>query len=131
MDIHVGGLANPRFETVDVHDDASVALRRLTSERTPCVVVCREGAPVGMITLRDLAAVCAVHWPDLSDLGLRAEQIMSSPLIEVQPDTTLMEIAPVLHRSEHECLVVVEQGRLVGVLQREKLFRVCLRLLTR
>lgn len=128
-DIRVARLVTTRVATVDVQADALSALRLLVSEPTPCVIVCREGTPVGVVTLRDLGVACAVHWPDLSRMQLRVEQIMSSPLIEVSPDAKLTDLIPVLSSAEIECLTVMSQGKLVGVLERGKVLRACLRML--
>jgi len=120
-----------RIATVDVCEDAGRALRMLTSERTPCVVACREGTPVGLVTLLELGVVCAVHWPDLSAPSLRVHQIMATPLVVVGPTTTLADLMPVLLRSDLEHLVVMDGSELLGVVERGKLFRACLKLIPR
>ena len=130
-DVSVSRLVTPRVVTVEASDDAALALRLLVSDPTPGVIVCREGTPVGIVTLRDLGVVCAVHWPNLSASRLRAEQIMSSPLIVVRPDATLAELAPLLMRADLECMAVVRDGKLMGVLERNRVLRTCLRMLTR
>ncbi len=128
--ISVSKLMTSRVPTVDVDADASVALRLLGSEPVPCVIVCRDGEPVGAVTPRDFGAVCAVHWPNLATTGLTAGPIMSSPLIVVQPDDRLADLLPLLARADLDCLVVVDEtGKLLGVLERAQLLRSCARLL--
>jgi CBS domain-containing protein len=128
--IPVSKLMTSRVPTVDIDADASVALRLLGSEPVPCVIVCRNDEPVGAVTPRDFSAVCAVHWPNLATTGLTAGQIMSSPLIIVQPDDRLADLLPLLARADLDCLVVVDEvGRLLGVLERAQLLRSCARLL--
>ena len=128
--IPVSKLMTARVPTVDVEADASVALRLLGSGPVPCVIVCRDEQPVGAVTPRDFGAVCAVHWPDLTRTGLKAGQIMSSPLVVVHPEDRLSQLLPLLARADLDCLVVVDDGgRLLGVLERAQLLRCCARLL--
>jgi CBS-domain-containing membrane protein len=128
--IPVSKLMTTRVPTVDVEADASLALRLVGSQPVPCVIVCRDQQPIGSVTPRDFGAVCAVHWPNLGATGLTAGQIMSSPLIVVQPDDKLADLLPLLARADLDCLVVVDDaGRLLGVLERAALLRACARLL--
>ena len=74
--------------------------------------------------------MCAVHWPNLAATGLTGGQIMSSPLIVVQPDDKLADLLPLLARADLDCLVAVDEvGRLLGVLERAQLLRSCPKLL--
>jgi CBS domain-containing protein len=128
--IPVSKLMTGRVPTVDIDADAAVALRLFGSEPVPCVIVCRDEHPVGAVTPRDFGAVLSVHWPNLTATGLRAGQIMSSPLIVVHPDDRLADLLPLLARADLDCLVVVDEvGRLLGVLERAQLLRSCAKLL--
>jgi CBS-domain-containing membrane protein len=60
--------------------------------------------------------------------GLRAHELMSTPVISIGPDAPLCEAARRMHRGGVKRLPVVdEEGRLVGIVSRADLLRVYLR----
>jgi CBS domain-containing protein len=68
---------------------------------------------VGIVTERDLVRRVLTKAGQISDL--RVKDIMSSPLIVVDPGATIVEAASVMERNRVRRLPVVDQERLVGV----------------
>jgi CBS domain-containing protein len=130
---------------VTVSPDASVeeVVRTLRDRELPGVpVVDGEGRCVGIVTEADLVLPDDqgdLHIPHyinlfggtvfLEPLGRfeqrlrkafasKATDMMTSDPDTVAPDTTVQEAARLIHRSGHNRLPVVEDGRLVGVVTR-------------
>lgn len=96
-------------------------------------VVDDDGAVVGIISERDLARALGAPVMRLAMHGaiqtgpflrhshgesLDASRIMSSPVVSVDPDTPLREVAATMVDHQVNRLAVVEGGRLVGVVTR-------------
>jgi CBS domain-containing protein len=76
------------------------------------VLVDEASAPVGFITDRDLALSVIA---DGRDYGDRAADHASSPVITAGPGTALADAADVMVRNAVRRLVVVDGGRLTGI----------------
>jgi CBS domain-containing protein len=80
-----------------------------------CVIVTdAAGKPIGIITERDL--VIRVLAKNLVPDAVKAKEIMTSPLITIQPDTTISEAARRMSRLDIRRLGVVYKGNLVGLI---------------
>ena len=94
-----------------VKDTAAVMAR----EGHGCVIVVRVDIAVGMVTERDI--VHKVTGEGVDPSKIRVEDIMSSPLITISPEATIMEAAEKMSAFEIRRIVVVnEGGRLLGLL---------------
>ena len=74
--------------------------------------------PVGMITERDILNRVVRNRRDPERIP--AEKIMSTPVITIDRDKTLLEALKVMKAKEIRRLVVIEEGRLVGVLSERR-----------
>ncbi|HSF07479.1 MAG TPA: DUF294 nucleotidyltransferase-like domain-containing protein [Methylomirabilota bacterium] len=89
--------------------------RRMLRERVGSVLVTADdGAPLGIITDRDLRAKIVAEGRDPSTT--RAAQIMSSPLVTVGPTAFAFEAVLEMTRCAIHHVVVLEDGRARGVL---------------
>jgi Zn-dependent protease len=82
-----------------------------------CFLVSENGDPRGLLTLRDISQVPQRKWP-----FLRTEQIMI-PLestVQVTPTTELREALQSMDQTDLAQLPVVENGKYVGLLTRER-----------
>jgi CBS domain-containing protein len=80
-----------------------------------CVIVTNKaGKPVGIITERDL--VVRVLAKNLVPDAIKAKEIMTSPLVTIQPETTISEAARRMSRLDIRRLGVVYKGNLVGLI---------------
>jgi CBS domain-containing protein len=76
-------------------------------------------APLGIFTLRDLLTKVAVGECDLEQL---IEQVMTRDLITLEPHVSAYQAAVTMARHGVRHIVVVEAGRLVGVVSENDLF---------
>ncbi|MBN1358391.1 CBS domain-containing protein [Candidatus Bathyarchaeota archaeon] len=80
-----------------------------------CVIISNKaGKPVGIITERDL--VIRVLARNLMPDAIKAKEIMTSPLVTIQPEATISEAARRMSRLDIRRLGVVYKDNLVGVI---------------
>ncbi len=80
-----------------------------------CVIVTNKaGKPVGIITERDL--VVRVLAKNLVPDAIKSKEIMTSPLVTMQPEATISEAARRMSRLGIRRLGVVYKGNLVGLI---------------
>jgi CBS domain-containing protein len=80
-----------------------------------CVIVTNKtGKPVGIITERDL--VIRVLAKNLVPDAIKAKEIMTAPLVTIQPEATISEAARRMSRLDIRRLGVVYKGNLVGLI---------------
>ena len=80
-----------------------------------CVIITNKvGKPIGIITERDL--VIRVLAKNLMPDAVKAKEIMTSPLVTIQPDATISEAARRMSRLDIRRLGVVYKGNLVGLI---------------
>jgi CBS domain-containing protein len=79
-----------------------------------CLIVTNKtGKPVGIITERDL--VIRVLAKNLKPDAVKAKEIMTSPLVTIEPEATISEAARRMSRLNIRRLGVIYKGNLVGV----------------
>ena len=79
-----------------------------------CVIVTNKaGKPVGILTERDL--VIRVLAKNLMPDAIKAKEIMTSPLVTIEPDVTVSEAARRMSRLNIRRLGVTYKGNLVGL----------------
>jgi signal-transduction protein with cAMP-binding, CBS, and nucleotidyltransferase domain len=93
-------------------DDASIG----------AVVVLENGIAVGIITERDLARrVIAKGKP----LTTSVKEIMSAPLIVINPDDTVWELAQLMKTRRIHRVPAVKDGRVVGMVTTSDFVKLC------
>ena len=80
-----------------------------------CVIIINKaGKPIGIITERDL--VLRVLTKNLKPDTVKAKDIMTSPLVTIEPDATISDAARRMSRLDIRRLGVLYKGNLVGVI---------------
>ena len=104
--------------------DASRAARDVVGKMLEAnvwsVIVERQGLPVGVITDRDVLRRCVGKGLALDKVN--AEQIMSAPIITIDPDATLGEAMQRMVQKNVRRLYVVEGGKIIGRVTQTGLF---------
>jgi CBS domain-containing protein len=105
-----------RTSMVTVEEDVSVAEASLDmyKKREGCAIVLRQGKPFGIVTERDVTWKVAAK--GLDPKNVRVAEVMSTPLITIDPNADLTEAAKIMKKHEIRRLAVVEEGTLHGVL---------------
>jgi CBS domain-containing protein len=105
-----------RREIVTVDEKISVAEASLNMRKKGegCAIILRQGVPFGMVTERDVTWKVAGNGLDPKNVSVA--EIMSTPLITIDPDVELREAAKVMERHKIRRLAVVRGKVLYGVL---------------
>lgn len=106
------------FMSVDpltVKEDASILeiARTMADRGVGACFVERDGKVVGIITERDIVRRVVAKNLDVSKT--RALEIMSKPIIAVEPDTSVEDALRVMSEKKIRRLAVIEKNVLVGI----------------
>jgi len=101
--------------TVEENEPANLAAELMDKEDLGCVIVTnKEGKPLGIITERDL--VVRVLAKNAKPDSLKASEVMTAPLITIEPDATISDAARRMSRLNIRRLGVVYKGQITGLL---------------
>lgn len=105
-----------RTNIVSVEEGASVAEASLSmyKKEQGCAIVTRQGQPFGIVTERDVT--WKVAGKGLDPKNVKVADIMSTPLITIDPDADLTEAAKIMKKRKIMRLGVVREGTLHGIL---------------
>ena len=88
-----------------------------------CIIVTSKDAkPIGIITERDL--VVRVLAKNVKPDTLRAKQVMTAPLINIEPDATVTEAARRMSRLNIRRLGVIYKEKLMGIISSKDILAV-------
>jgi len=100
------------MDTAKIMDDAGIG----------CVVVIENNIAIGIVTERDFVKrVVSQGIP----LTTTIKKIMSSPLIVVNPDENIWEVAELMKQRRIHKVPVIHQNLLVGMVTATDLTRIC------
>lgn len=105
-----------RREMVNVDEDVSVAeaSAMIREKGEGCSIVLSKGSPIGIMTERDVMYKIAAEGLDARKI--KVSEIMSAPLVEIDPDADLVEAAKLMEKYKVRRLAVVKKGILYGVI---------------
>ena len=99
--------------SVDASATVNEAAKMMEDAKVGAIVVMENNTPVGIITDRDFAVKIVAHaYP----ITTKVKQIMSSPLVAVGPDETVMIAADIMYTREIRKLPVIDNDKVVGML---------------
>ena len=118
-DMEVGAAMRSPAVAVSVGDSISKVIKVMRAHDIGSVVVVEGEKPVGIMTEKDVLNRVVAKRFSLQET--RAEQIMSSPLVTISRERTLLEALKLMKTREIRRLVVVEEDKLVGILSERRL----------
>ncbi|MCL1971148.1 MAG: CBS domain-containing protein [Candidatus Bathyarchaeota archaeon] len=119
----VKDVMNSPVVTADESKTANNIATIMDSAKIGAVVITnREGKPIGIITERDLVVrvIAKNKKPD----EIKAREIMSKPLIPVDPEATISDAARLMSRKNVRRLVVFYKDVLAGIVSNKDLLNV-------
>jgi len=101
-----------------IAEDEATSVRQLAKKMEIAgigsIVITSKGKPVGIVTDRDITIkVCA---PKKNPDEVTAKEIMSTPLLTIEPDAPLEKACQLMAERGIRRLPVVEDDRLVGII---------------
>jgi signal-transduction protein with cAMP-binding, CBS, and nucleotidyltransferase domain len=101
--------------TIDENAPTNRVAELMDKNDLGCIIVTsNEGKPQGIITERDL--VVRVLSKNVKPDSLEAKQVMSSPLITIEPDKTINEAAKKMSKLNIRRLGVTYKGQIAGLI---------------
>ena len=98
--------------------DAAQEMNRLN---VGCVIVTDNSKPIGIVTERDFVTkVAAEGRPLFTEIS----EVMSSPLITIDPEETIWEASEIMKEKLIHKLPVIENERIVGVITTSDIVRI-------
>ncbi len=101
-------------KTVRTDDSVLEAVVKMNKFDVGSVVVMNNNRPVGIITSKNI--LTRIVEPRLDASMIRAKDIMSAPLITIEPDISLEDAAKRMAQKKIKKLVVMEKDKLLGIL---------------
>lgn len=99
--------------SVDAKATVNEAAKMMEDAKVGAIVVMEDNTPIGLITDRDFAVKIVAHaYP----ITTHVKQIMSTPLIAIGPDETVMMAADLMYTREIRKLPVIDEDKVVGML---------------
>ena len=97
------------------HSTAQEAAKRMRSKKVSSLVVVEKGdAPVGIVTERDLVRnVCS---RDISSESVLIQEIMSSPIVTIDVDSSIEQAADKMIQNKVRHLLITENDRIYGII---------------
>lgn len=109
--------------TTDEETSSNKVARLMDENKVGAVVVTnKEGNPLGIITEKDL--VIRVLSKNLAPGTVKAKNIMTTPLVTIEPDATISEAARKMSSIDIRRLGVLYKGNLVGLLSSKDILSV-------
>jgi CBS domain-containing protein len=98
--------------------EASMGMRK---KGEGCAIISRQGRPFGIVTERDVT--WKVAGKGLDPKNVKVAEIMSRPLITIDPNADLIEAAKIMKQHKIRRLAVIKEGSLYGVLKAADIVR--------
>lgn len=99
--------------TIDENSTVKEAADVMNKFEIGCLIAVRKGKAVGIITERDLLKRVVAEAKDANKT--RVKEVMSSPLVVVEPHMDLEEAVKLMFQMKIKKLPVVNEKRLVGL----------------
>ena len=111
----IAEIMTTRIETIGLEDNAQEAARKMKHKNvSSLVVVDNNDQAVGIVTERDLVREVCVQ--DASSNQHIIKNIMSSPIVTIDPNSSVETAANVMMQNKVRHLVVVNEKKTLGII---------------
>lgn len=112
--IKVGDIMSTKPITVDPTIPIRQVAEIMAKKNVGSIIIVEDEKPIGVVTERDIVTRVIAKGLDPEKTIVR--EVMSQPLITVTPDTDLSEAMRMMSRLKIRRLVVINDGKLVGMI---------------
>lgn len=118
----VSNIMRHQVITVDSSVSVSDAAKVMEDTGVGCVIVVEKGIAIGILTERDFVRRVVAHTKPPST---PVKEVMSSPLIVINPDESIWELAEIMKLRRIHKVPVVRENTLVGIVTTTDLTKIC------
>ncbi len=108
--------------TLDVSTSIRDAAKLMDEKDIGCIIVTKNQLPIGILTERDFVKRIAAKEKSLT---ASLEEVMSSPLIEIDPNETVWEAAQIMKTNNIHKLPVKKDNKIIGIVTATDLVKIC------
>lgn len=123
MSFYVKDYMSKEVPTIEDRASVTEAAKTMSELDKGFLIVLKAGRPTGIATVRDL--VNKVMARELDPAKVSVGEIMSSPLISIDPDEDLLKASEVMQEHDIRQLPVVKEGIIYGVLTSDDIATQC------
>ncbi len=113
-EVSVAEVMNKAVITMDINSDIPAIAKEMINRDAGSVIITENGKAMGIITERDLVKGIITENRKPGDVD--AGEILSTPLLTVNPATSIIEAAKLMLRANVKRLPVMENGTIIGVI---------------
>lgn len=113
-------LADSNVTMADYNDSADTAIRLMKEKQTKCVLLSKGGEAIGIVTKSDI--LYKVLSQRRNPSKVRLEEIMTSPILAVDPESTVQEALSIMDKHSIRQIIVSANSSVVGIISRDDLF---------
>jgi signal-transduction protein with cAMP-binding, CBS, and nucleotidyltransferase domain len=108
--------------TLDISTSIRDAAKLMDEKDIGCIIVTKNQLPIGILTERDFVKrITAKEKPLTTSL----EEVMSTPLIEIDPNETVWEAAQIMKTKNIHKLPVKKDNKIIGIVTTTDLVKIC------
>ncbi len=111
--VRVRAFMTTKMDAVEVGSSVKEAVKKMVETEIESVLVTERGDPIGIITERDILRRVVYAG---ANTDKRVEEIMSHPLITVDPLATLGEAAQIMLQKKIRRLLVKQGEKTIGII---------------
>ena len=111
------------FMTIDAGRSVREAAKMIAEGEHAYIIVTEKGTPKGMIASRDIVAKVVATSKDLDKIMV--SDVMSSPLVTVDPDEDLIKASEMMAKQNVRRLAVIKSGIIYGVITTRDIAQRC------
>ncbi len=113
-EVSVAEVMNKAVIVMDINSDIPAIAREMVSRDAGSVIITDNDKAMGIITERDF--VKGIITEDKKPSEVKASEILSTPLITVEPEASIVEASEIMLKANIKRLPVLENSRVIGVI---------------
>jgi CBS domain-containing protein len=113
-EVSVAEVMNKTVIIMDINSDISAIAREMVIRDAGSVIITENGKAMGIITERDF--VKSIVSEDRKPNEVDARAILSTPLVTVKPETSVVKASEIMLKANIKRLPVMENGTIIGVI---------------
>lgn len=113
-EVSVAEVMNKAVIVMDINSDIPAIAREMVSRDAGSVIITENGMAMGIVTERDL--VRGIVTEDRRPSEVKASELLSTPLVTVEPETTIVEASEIMLKANIKRLPVLKDGMIIGVI---------------